>query len=226
MKKFTLLLALGLLASPTIEASPSDITCGGINTVLISSQGHAVTVCHGPYMKIKKGALTNWNECTDAMILYRESEKGGSSLIADCTADNQKQFSVKSNLLKLRHFYTVYPGFDAKPLMIEVFDTNTKIRKFRFEKKFSKCSDGRIRKLDTLVRDVTSKPKNNTFFNKIYGAFFELRDCSFSNPDKVIDILKGYRKLDDVDGEVAETLSTAIEEAELIRLAKSGMRNH
>lgn len=207
-------------------ASADNFKCGGFNTVLYSNKARAITICHGPHTKIIRSKLNKWNNCFDATILLRNKTTGKNSVVTDCYPQNQKQFSVQGGTLRVRHFYTEYPGFDSKPLVIETLDAKKNRRHYKLERKFKKCTTADIDAQNRLIQQTVSKPfDGSTFFKSVYGAFFKLRDCSFSYPDKVINILNSYWEIDRVDGEVAETLGTVVDEAKIIKKAVNNKSN-
>jgi len=203
-----------------VLASEPVTECGGYNTVLYSNNDVALSICHAPYTKIDRSLLGQWQDCDDAMIYLRDKIHGTTKEYADCSPTTRKQFMVRGNTLRLRHYYTEYPGFEDKPLLVETFDIHTKKKKYEIVAKLitynKKDIENAVAEIDTTIE----KPfDGSTYFKSIYGGFFKLRDYAISDPDFVLSVLNKYKKKGVFDGEVAETLSNVIDEVELIAKA-------
>jgi hypothetical protein len=104
-------------------------------------------------------------------------------------------------------------------MLVEQFDLVTRAKKYEFTRKLPgacKAAIGEaIRKIDTAM----AKPDDKDYFGSVYGGLFQLRDCAAAEPGPALSALRKYQDRGAFDGEVAETLSTVIDEAELISRA-------
>lgn len=209
-----------LTVASTAAAGEPDVSCGGYNTVLYSDAATALTICHGQDASFSRSNLERWQDCGDAMILIRDKQSGATRTYADCTPMKPVQFRVDGNRFLIRHFYTQYPGFEAKPLLVESLDLADHSRTYRFQTHFAHCTEDEVDAARQRIDSAVSKPfDGRTYFAAVYGGFYTLRDCSASRPKRVLSILREYRERDLFDGEVAETLSEVTDEAALIARA-------
>lgn len=214
-----LLLGAFLIAvNPTVFAA--EAICGGYRTLLYASDKIVLTICHGPYTKIDRKRLGQWQGCDDAVIQISDKKNGRTTQYTDCLSEAGKQFRVRDNAFMLRHFQTTYPGFESEPLLIEILNLDTNKKTYVFEKRFPACTRKDIDHAEKQVDSTTAKPFNGeTYFTSVYGGFYRLRDCAKSDPQLVLSILRKYQNSDLFDGEVAETLSSVTSEVELIYAA-------
>lgn len=206
-----------ILAAPGAFASEPDTACSGIDTLVYSNSEIDLSICHGEYTKIDKSKLSQWQGCDDAIVQIRDKRHGQLSQYADCMANKIRQFKIEDNALLLNHFYTEYPGFDEKPLLIERLDLATRSKKYIFKKQFSACSK---KDIDSSVRQIDSgmanQPDMKKYFDLVYGGLFKLRDCTKSDPTSALAAYKSLEMKALFDGEVAETFSELFEEVRLI----------
>lgn len=202
-------------------ASAAEVTCGGLSTLLYANDKIALTICHGPYTKIDRTRLEQWQDCDDAMIHIRDKTNGKTAQYADCLPGARKQFRISGDTFMLRNFYATYPGrFDSEPLLVEVLNLATNKKTYEFEKQFPACARKDIDEAAKQIDSTTAKPfDGKTYFTSVYGGFYKLRDCAKSNPQLVRSVLLKYERSGLFDGEVAETLSSVINEVELIHAA-------
>lgn len=216
--------ALALVTQNT-PAFGSDVTCGGINTTIYSSRDTTLNICHGPYTKVDRSKLHQWQNCDDAMIQITDKKSGKTSLYVDCGFPSKKQYMLRNNEFMVRHFYSGFPNFDEKPLLVETLNLATKKKKYEFLKIFPVCRKQEIEQAIQQIDSTRSKPfDGNTFFASIYGGFYKLRDCAATDSVRVLAALQKYQTGQTFDGEVAETLGIVIHEVELIALASSQLK--
>jgi len=180
-----------------------------------------LTICHGPYTKIDWSSLSEWQSCDDAKIQIRRKGNAKTAEYVDCMPMVPKQFSIRGNNLLLLHFFTEYPGFKKKPMLVETIELSTDKRKYEFVEKFTARSKKDFESAVKQIDSTLTKPfDGTTFFTSIYGGFFVLRDYAAVDPKSVLLVLQNYQKRGGrIDGEVAETLSEVIEEVNLIYAA-------
>jgi hypothetical protein len=198
-----------------------EATCGGYSTLLYSNGRMALTICHGPYTKIDRARLSQWQGCDDAVIYLLDKENGTTTQFADCLSEAGKQFRIQGDSFMLRHFYAAYPSrFDSKPLLVETQNLKTKKKTYQFETRFPVCTKKDIDDATRQIDATTAKSfDGTTYFDSVYGGFYKLRDCAQSDPELALSILQKYKKSGLFDGEVAEALSSVLSEAELIYAA-------
>jgi len=214
-----LLIVLFLFVMGTV-VSAADVTCNGYATILYDNDKTALSICHGPYTKIDRKRLDQWQACDDAIIQIKDKESGKKHQYADCLSDAGKEFRVDGNVFMLRHFLMTYPEFESQPLLVESLDLMTNKKTYRFEKQFPVCTKKDISDAANQIDSVTVKPfEGKTYFNAVYSNLYTLRDCAKSNPELVISILRRYRTGNYFDGEVEETLNSVVDEVELIGAA-------
>lgn len=213
-----LLGALLTVASPSVFAV--DDPCGGYSTLLYANDKIVLTICHGPYTKIDRKLLGQWQGCDDAVILIRDKRNGKASQFADCLSEAGKKFRMHGNAFMLKHFQTTYPGFESEPLLTETINLDTNKKTYAFEKHFPACTSKDIDHAAKQVNSIVAKPFNGeTYFASVYSGFYRLRDCARSDPQSVLTILRKYQNSGLFAGEVAETLSSVTSEVELIYAA-------
>jgi hypothetical protein len=202
-------------------ASADEVTCGGLSTLLYANDKIALTICHGSYTKIDRTRLGQWQDCDDAMIHNRDKTSGKTTQYADCLPGARKQFRISGDTFMLRHFYATYPGrFESKPLLVEALNLATNKKTYEFEIRFPACTRKDIEDAAKQIDSTIAKPfDGKTYFTSVYGGFYKLRDCAKSNPQFVRSVLHKYETSGLFDGEVAETLSSVINEVELIHAA-------
>lgn len=203
-----------------VLASEPVAECFGDSTVLYSNNDVTLSICHAPYTKIDRSLLGQWQDCDDAIVYLRDKAHGTTKEHVDCSPTTRKQFMVRGHTFMLRHFYTEYPGFESKPLVVETFDIHNKEKKYEIVAKLKTYNKKDIENAVAKIDSTITKPfDGKTYFTSIYGGFFKLRDYAVSDPDFVLSILNKYKKKGVFDGEVAETLSNVIDEVELIAKA-------
>lgn len=220
LKPLKLLLAAILIAvTPPLFAA--EDTCGGYSTLLYANDKTVLTICHGPYTKINRKRLDQWQGCDDAVIKITDKNSGKTTQYADCLSEAGKQFRIQGSAFMLRHFQITYPGFESEPLLIESLDLETSKKTYEFEKQFPACGRNDIDHAAKQIDSSTAKTFNReTYFTSVYGGFYKLRDCAKSDPQSVLTILRKYHQNSDLfDGEVVETLSSVTSEVELIHAA-------
>lgn len=207
--------AILLILAPL--ASSTDASCDGYTTSLYANEKTVLTICHGPYTKIDKRRVEQWQSCDDAVLHIKNKKSGHTIQYADCLSESGKQFRVQGDVFMLRHFQTTYPGFETEPLLIESLDLRTNKKVYKFEKQFLFCSRKDVDAAVQQVDSTTAKPfDGKMYFSSVYGGFYKLRDCAKNNPSLVLSILRRYQMSDYFDGEVAETLNSVTEEVEII----------
>jgi len=208
------------LAIPISWAAEEQAKCYGVSTLLYSNSNMDLIICHGEYTKINVSKLDQWQDCADAIIQVRNKKQNIVYQYADCSPTGSKQFSVHGGLFKLRHYYTEYPGFKERPLLIETLDLATSVKQYEFIKKFPVCSKKNIDDAIAQINLTVAKPSDmRTYFDSVYGGFYKLRDCANDYPSVVLETLKKYGNDGIFDGEVAETLDAVTGEVELISAA-------
>ena len=213
-------LAIVVCCMPLSSNASENFQCSAESTLLYSDNSSEVAMCHGSYLTIDTQRLSTWQDFVDASIYIQDKKSGAAHEYIDCGALHEKQFRVEDSHLSIRHFFTTYSGSETLPPLIETLDLKTQAKTFRFENDFQKCDQTSINKAVHKIDAETAKPFNGaTYFSAVYGGFYELRNCSFSEPEKVLSILQKYDTSDSFDGEVSETLSEVISEVELIRQA-------
>lgn len=203
----------------TALAAQDDTVCGGTRTPIYSSKDMALVVCHAPYTKVSRSQLDRWQDCDDAMIQVTDKKTDRTTTYVDCAVAGRKQFMLRGNVLLLRHFLTEYPSFDMKPMLVERLDLVTRERKYEFTRKIPSVCKTEVGEAIRKIDSAKSKPDDKSYFTLVYGGFFQLRDCAAAEPGPVLAALRKYQDSGVFDGEVAETLSTVIDEAELISQA-------
>jgi hypothetical protein len=133
--KLLLLLAVFFSLTQNALATGAESTCGGVSTVIFSSANTDLSICHAPHTQINRSQPGKWQECNDAVIQITDKKKAKTEEFADCGPTGKKQFMVRGNIFMLRHFYTEYPGFEMKPLLIESINLTTGKKKYKFIKK-------------------------------------------------------------------------------------------
>lgn len=219
MKLAKLSILLFVLATQNTLAIGAEAKCGGISTTLYSSNDFSLSICHGPYTKINLSQLHQWQNCDDAQIQINDKKRGKTTIYADCGVA-KKQFMLHNNAFMLRHFYSGYPNFEEKPLLIETLNLADNTVKYKLLKTFPVCSKKDINNAIQQIDLTKSMPfDGNTFFTSIYGGFYTLRDCAASDSKLVYAALRKYQESMIFDGEAAETLNTVISEVEIIAKA-------
>lgn len=207
-------------AVASAAAGGPDAPCGGYNTVLYSDATTALTICHGRDSRFSRSALGRWQDCGDAVISIRDKREGATRKYADCTPMKPVQFKVDGKRFLVRYFYTRYPGFETRPLLVESLDLAHRAKTYRLQAHFASCTEGAVAAARQRIDSAVSKPfDGRTYFAAVYGGFYKLRDCSASQPKPVLAILRAYRDKGVFDGEVAETLDEVTDEVELIARA-------
>ena len=219
MKLAKLSILLFVLATQNTLAIGAEAKCGGISTTLYSSNDLSLSICHGPYTKIYLSQLHQWQNCDDALIQISNKKQGKTTIHTDCGVA-KKQFMLRNNEFMLRHFYSGYPNFEEKPLLIETLNLADSTVKYKFSKTFPVCSKKDINNAIQQIDLTKAKPfDGNTFFTSIYGGFYILRDCAATDSKLVYAALRKYQESMVFDGEAAETLNTVISEVEIIAKA-------
>ena len=219
LRHLELLLGL-LLILGNPRAFAANASCGGYSTLLYASDKIVLTICHGPYTKIDRKRLGQWQGYDDAVIQIRDKRNGKTIQVADCLPEAGKQFRMHGNAFMLRHFLTTYPGFESEPLLTETINLDTNKKTYVFERQFPACTSKDIVQAAKQVDSTVAKPfDGETYFTSVYGGFYKLRDCAKSDPLSVLTILRKYQNSGLFDGEVAETLHSVTSEVELIYAA-------
>jgi hypothetical protein len=214
-----------VLATQNTLAIGAETTCGGISTTLYSSNDLTLSICHGPYTAINRSKLHQWQNCDDAMVLISDKKQRKTSIYADCGFASKKQFMLRNNAFMLRHFYSGYPNFEEKPLLIETLNLVANTKKYELLRTFPVCRKKDINNAIQQIDSTRAKPfDDKTFFTSIYGGFYKLRDCAATDSKLVYTSLRKYQENKVFDGEVAETLSMVISEVELIAKATNQPR--
>lgn len=212
--------AFTIFVSSAAAASGSGVSCGGYNTVLYSNDELALSICQGQAQRFSRSDLAHWQDCADAMILIRDKKHGTTTEYMDCTPTGRVQFMIRSNRFRVRHFYTEYPGFEMKPLLVESFNLGNHTKTYQFIKRFVGCNKGDVEAAKRQIDSAVAKPfDGKTYFPAVYGGFYKLRDCSVTKPGVVLQILQRYEDEGRFDGEVAETLDEVMDEADAISRA-------
>src|SRR4030066_1528046 len=208
-----------VLATQNTLAIGAEAKCGGISTTLYSSNDLSLSICHGPYTKINLSQLHQWHHCDDAIIQISNKKQGKTTIYTDCGVA-KKQFMLRKNSFMLRHYYSGFPNFKEKPLLIETLNLEENTVKYKLLKTFPVCSKKDINNAIQQIDLTKSMPfDGNTFFTTIYGGFYILRDCAASDSKLVYAALRKYQESMIFDGEAAETLNTVISEVEIIAKA-------
>lgn len=218
--KIAILLSLSFFVIPNALATGTDAACGGESINIYSNKDLDLIICHAPYTKISQTQLDQWQDCDDAIIQINDKKKGKTTEYMDCGLSSNMQFMLRDNKFMLRHYFTEYPGFEMKPMLIERLDLVSNKSTYEFIKEFPACSKKEIdRTIQVIDSTIIAPFDGKTYFKSIYSNLFNLRDCAISNPDLVIATLDNYQKRRVFDGEVAETLVSVIDEVKLISKA-------
>lgn len=102
-----LLLGILLITAYRTALATEDI-CDGYSTHLYTNDKIVLTICHGPYTKIDRTRLGQWQGCDDAAFQIRDKNTGETSQYADCISEAGKQFRIHGTAFMLRHFQTTY----------------------------------------------------------------------------------------------------------------------
>jgi hypothetical protein len=215
-RKMVLVLSI-LLVTLSSFAAEAETSCQGISTILYSSSDVILTICHGPYTEINRSKLDQWQNCDDAMIQIQKKGDAKAMEYAECMLAVQKQFSVQGSNLLIRHFFTEYPEFEKKPMLVESIELKSNKKKYEFVGEFTMRSKEDFENAIKKINSTVAKPfDEKTFFSSVYGGFFILRDYAAVDPESVLSALRNYQNSQMFDGEVAETLSEVMEEVKLI----------
>lgn len=213
-------LLVGLLLAASSMLFAADDTCNGYSTILYTDDKTVLTICHGPYTKIDRKGLENWQGCDDGFFLMRDKENGTTRQYADCLSDAGKQFRIHNGDFMLRHFEDSYPGFEPEPLLIEIHNLKTHKVSYEFERQFPACTGKDIDDAAEQVNSTLAQPfDGKTYFTSLYGGLYRLRDCAKSDPQRVLSLLHNLQKSSLFDGETAETLNSVTSDVELIHAA-------
>lgn len=136
LKPCELLVGTLLFAVSSLSIA-DELACDGFSTFLYANSKIVLTICHGSYTKIDRTRLGQWQECDDATVYIRDKKNGTTTLFTDCLSEAGKQYRVYGDAIMIRHFYTTYPEFKSKPLLVETLDLTTNKRTYEFEKQFS-----------------------------------------------------------------------------------------
>lgn len=218
--KSVALLSLFFSVIPNALVAEIDATCGGESTIIYSSKDTDLTICHAPYTKIEQAQLNQWQYCEDALIQISDKKQSKTTNYMDCELRSNIQFMLQGNVLKLRHHFTEYPGFEMKPFLIENYKIASNKKTYEFVEKLPACNEKEIDETVKKIDSTIAAPfDGKTYFKSIYSNLFKLRDCAISKPDFVLATLEDYQKNGVFDGEVAETLVSVIDEVKLISKA-------
>ena len=218
--KISILLSLSFFVIPNALVAGIDAVCSGENTIIYSNKDMTLTICHAPYTKISQTQLDQWQDCDDAIIRISNKKKGKTTEYIDCGLSSNIQFMLRGDTFMLRHYFTEYPGFEMKPMLIESLDLASNKNTYEFITEFPTCSKKEIGQTIQVIDSTIAAPfDGKTYFKSIYSSFFRLRDCAKDDYGYVLSVLRKYQESGAFDGEVAETLVSVIDEVELIALA-------
>jgi len=210
------------IATPSILYANPQFECNGYSTIIYKNNEVAVAVCHSLHMKVKRSLLSQWQDCTDAMIFIRNIKTHSSQIHTDCTPITHKQFKINKNTLSIKHYYNEFPGFELKPLLVEKYNIIEKTKKHTLIVKLPKYTKNEVLEAISKIDKEVLKPFNgNTYFDNVYNGFFMLRAYAHIDPKFALNKLKEYEKSNLFSGEVSEVLSDVVVEAELISFSKN-----